>query len=65
MKRKGLMWQIRSDHVADHIFLNFFGNKLINDLQRSYEGYAQELALKKKGKTNYKCHNAMQFVYYR
>lgn len=36
----------------------------INDLQGSYEGYAQEIA-EKRGKTNYKRHNAMQFVYYR
>ena len=34
--------------MADHIFFNFFENKLINDLQRSYKGYAQEIALKKK-----------------
>lgn len=52
--------------MADHIFFNFFENKLINDLQRSYKGYAQEIALKKKkGKANYKWNNAMQFVYYR
>lgn len=53
MKRKGLIWQIRSDHVADHIFFIFFGNKFnmcINDLQGSYEGYAQEIALKKEAK---------------
>lgn len=53
MKRKGLIWQIRSDHVADHILFIFFGNKFnmcINDLQGSYEGYAQEIALKKEAK---------------
>ena len=54
--------------MADHIFFNFFGNKFnmcINDLQGSHEGYAQKIALKKRDKSNYKWHNAMQFVYYR